>query len=347
MTVYTLDPLRDPRWADLIARHPHASVFHTPAWLATLRRTYGYEPMAFTTAAAGTDLEDGLVVCKVRSWLTGRRLVSLPFSDHCEPLVQSGTAFEAIGAHLDRVRRDEGWGYIELRPHTPLPCPTGGISAADRFWYHVLDLQPGIDALFAACHRDSVQRKIRRAVREQLTYHEGSGETVLREFYRLLLLTRLRHQLPPQPLGWFRNLAAAFGGAMKIRVARHDGRAIAAIVTLRHRDTMVYKYGASDARHHALGGMHLLFWKTIEEAHGTGCAVLDLGRCDTDNPGLALFKERWGATRSEMTYWRYMAKPSSSAALRKYAIHGVQQALGHAPGVCRIAAGRLLYRHAG
>jgi len=83
MTVYTLDPLQDSRWAELIARHPQASVFHTMAWLQTLRRTYGYQPTVFTTTGPESALDNGIVFCQVRSWLTGRRLVSLPFSDHC------------------------------------------------------------------------------------------------------------------------------------------------------------------------------------------------------------------------------------------------------------------------
>ena len=104
MTVYTLDPLRDSRWSELVERHPHASVFHTAAWLQSLQRTYGYQPIAFTTSAPGTPLADGVVMCKVRSWLTGRRLVSLPFADHCEPLV-AGDAFNAIANHLEALRR--------------------------------------------------------------------------------------------------------------------------------------------------------------------------------------------------------------------------------------------------
>src|SRR5262245_55208093 len=37
LIVYAIDPLRDPRWAELVARHPKASVFHTPGWLLALQ----------------------------------------------------------------------------------------------------------------------------------------------------------------------------------------------------------------------------------------------------------------------------------------------------------------------
>jgi hypothetical protein len=347
MSVHTFDPLRDLRWSELVERHPSSSVFHTTAWLRALQRTYGYEPVVFTSSASKAALEDGIVFCQVRSWLTGRRLVSLPFSDHCEPLVQGIEAVAAISAHLDRLRNDGGWDYVELRPQTGRFCSIASATLSERFWFHLLDLRPGEDSLYAACHKNAIQQQIHRADREGLTYDEGRSERLLRAFYRLLLVTRQRHQLPPQPLAWFRNLLDAFGIAIKIRVAHRDGRPVAAILTIRHGDVMVFKYSASDARFHSLGGTQLLLWKTIQDARSMGCSTLDLGRSDISNHGLTTFKDRWGATRSEISYWRYTAKRSSPSSFRKFAADGVKQILGHAPEVCRVAAGRFLYRHAG
>jgi hypothetical protein len=76
MRFYQVDPTKDVRWAQLVDRHPRASVFHTVGWLQALRRTYGYEPVVFTTSSPTGDLENGLVFCRIKSWLTGRRLVS-------------------------------------------------------------------------------------------------------------------------------------------------------------------------------------------------------------------------------------------------------------------------------
>src|ERR1700676_4757136 len=80
MSVYEIDPLSDHRWHELLQQHPRASVFHSCAWLDALKQTYEYEPVAYTTTAPGAPLKNGWVFCRIRSWLTGRRLVSLPFS---------------------------------------------------------------------------------------------------------------------------------------------------------------------------------------------------------------------------------------------------------------------------
>ena len=345
MTVYRLDPLLDPRWSELVERHSQASVFHTPGWLEALQRTYGFEPVAFTTSAPGTRLENGTAFCQIRSWLTGRRLVSLPFADHCDPLVEAFGQLDEVWSHLTAERRRNRWRYIELRPTSMAVTPRGGLCENSRFYLHLLDLRPDADALFQSFHKDSIQRKIRRAERERLVYEEGRSEALLRAFYRLLLLTRHRHGLPPQPLVWFRNLLASLGQAMTIRIARRGGRAIAGIVTLRHRDTVTYKYGASDAAFHNLGGMQLLLWKTILDARAAGCVTLDLGRSECGQRGLVTFKDRWGTTQSDLRYWQHPPAQPARSRLRNYVRGGGTHAFRYLPDAFLVAAGRLLYRH--
>src|SRR5262249_56289501 len=127
MTVYCLDPLRDPRWPELVGRDPNASVFHTPGWLRALQRVYRYEPMAFTTSPPTAELTNGLLFCGVHSWLTGRRLVSVPFSDHCEPLVQSVEELGRLSRFVQRSREQHRWNYMQIpspRPPSPLSRPS-------------------------------------------------------------------------------------------------------------------------------------------------------------------------------------------------------------------------------
>src|SRR5688500_16639526 len=98
------DVIDSPRWAELLERHPAASIFHSTGWLNALRQTYGYEPFVVTTSAGAT-LESGVVACEVKGWAS-RRLVSLPFSDHCDPLVQnSADLSESLVFLLDHARR--------------------------------------------------------------------------------------------------------------------------------------------------------------------------------------------------------------------------------------------------
>ena len=203
-----------------------------------------------------------------------------------------------------------------------------------------------MDETLRGFHKHCIQRKLRRAEREGLTYEAGQSESLVLQFYRLLILTRKRLRLPPQPVAWFRNLIVCLGEKSKIHLAAKDGRPVASIVTLRHKGTLVYKYGASDKSASRLGGMQLLLWRAIQEAKCDGFEELDLGRSDWDQAGLIAFKDHWGASRSVLNYWRYPAL-SSQSIVAGFGMRVAGHMFGLAPDGLASAAGRFLYRHLG
>jgi hypothetical protein len=347
VTIYQIDPVRDPRWVDFLQGHSRASVFHSPGWLEALRRTFGYEPVAFTTSSPAQELGNGLLFCLIDSPFTGRRLVSLPFSDHCEPLVDNPEDLRELLCFLQNNLKMQEWRYIEIRPLTShLNNSSSGFMPDRTFYFHKLNLSPLADTLFRSFHRDSVQRKIRRAERDGVSYAAGRSEWLLDKFYPLLLRTRRRHRLPPQPREWFRNLSDCLGDHLTIRVASREGQPIASILTLRYKNGIVYKYGCSDARFHNLGPVHLLLWKTIQEAKNDGLHELDMGRSDSEDLGLLKFKERWGATRAGLIYSRYPASTCGAAGEGRV-LRIAKQFFECMPDSVLTATGKLLYKHIG
>jgi CelD/BcsL family acetyltransferase involved in cellulose biosynthesis len=343
------DPIENPRWAQLLERHPSASVFHSPGWLNALRQTYGYEPFVVTTST-GPTLENGLIACRVKGW-TSSRLVSLPFSDHCDPLMDDAAdlsnSLECLLAHGRAI----GSPSVELRP-TPsgaaaLAGPgTGALTPGNAYCFHQLDLGPSETEIFRRFHPSSMQRAIRRAEREALTYEEGTSDRMLASFYRLLRMSRRRHGLPPQPLAWFRNLLTSLGNRVSIHVASKAGRPIAGILTLSFKKTMYYKYGGSDAAHHRSGGMPFLFWRVIQDARAQGFAQFDLGRSDFDQPGLIAFKDHFGSVRSKLTYYRYpegQRDPVRDGWMLRMAKH----VFARMPDAALDLAGKSIYKHLG
>ena len=341
--MHIIDPLTDTRWDELVARHPKASAFHRRGWLAALKQTYGYKPFVLTSASPVEPLKDGIVVCRITSWLTGTRLVSLPFADHCDPLFNESGDTSLLSSLVEECGRQR-CKYLELRPLAE--GNPGNFQATESFCFHLLDLSPSIEQLFKSLHKDSIQRKIRRAEKEQLAYEAGRSEEFIEAFYRLTLITRRRHQLPPQPIGWFRNLAREMGEALHIRLARKDGRAIAALLTLRHQGKVIYKYGCSDGAYHQLGGMPFLFWKLIEEGKATGAESIDFGRSEMENEGLVAFKDKFGTSKRTLTYYRY--PQTTKQAARAWGDSGLtRRMLSMLPDGVLSAAGKVLYRHIG
>src|ERR1035437_4478221 len=146
--VYQVHPLRDPRWAELVGNHTGSSVFHTVQWLEALRRTYGYQPVAYTTSPPGVAMEDGLVFCQVTSWINGRRLISLPFSDHCECLLNRAADEQVFISALEQTLRREKLRYVEIRTMQPIAGATSLCRSTHSYCFHQIDLRPDLTKLF-------------------------------------------------------------------------------------------------------------------------------------------------------------------------------------------------------
>lgn len=346
MSIYEVDPLLDPRWPELLQRDHRASVFHTPGWLEALRRTYGYSPVVLTTSAPQEPLANGILFCRVNSWLTGRRMVSLPFSDHCEPLLNDGDELAEVGSFLLETAEKTRLKYIEIRPlSSPTQAPLG-MSESAKFYFHKINLSPSIDELFRSFHKKTIRQGIQHAERAGLTYERGNCQTLLNKFYRLFVMTRRRHGLPPPPLQWFKNLLACLGQAVQIRIASQDGQPVAADFDLAFKNSLVCKYGGSDTRFNKSGGGQFVFWRTIQEAKSEGVQEVDLGRSDPDNEGLITFKDRCGANRSMLSYWR-LATSSAQTLANNPNLKIAKRVFGYAPDPMRIQLGKLLYKHIG
>lgn len=344
MAIFEIDPLQDPRWQVFTEASPNSTVFHSASWLQALATCYGYKPIALSTTPAGAPLGNALVFCSVRSRLTGNRFVSLPFSDACEPLFNDPADFcELLENAIDKVGKNR-WKYFELRPVLCDPESYGRFESSSIYYLHRLDIRESEESLFKSFHK-SIQRKIRRAERESLRYEAGTAESLLKHFYKLLITTRRRQYLPPQPLKWFRSLIASMGEALRIHVAFKGEVPVASILTLTHKKSLVYKYGCSDDRYNNLGGTAMLFWNAIREAKATGMTELDMGRSEREHSGLVTYKERWGAKRSTLTYWRYPARAASSKPAS--AIRYLKQLISIAPDSSLVMLGNFLYPHIG
>lgn len=345
MNVFEINPLQDPRWQRFLDGSPASSVFHAPPWIRALQRTYGYEPVVFTTSPANAELSNGVLACRVKSWITGVRLVSVPFSDHCQPLVEDSAQFCAIAKYLQDRARAECWKYIEFRPLNADLCEGSEVTRYNTYRFHAIDLRPELDRIYKRFHESCVRRKVRKAEREQLQYEAGRSDALLQKFWVLLLLTRRRHQVPPQPLVWFRNLIECLGTQLTIHMVSKGSDPIASIVTVAYKKSLVYKYGVSDVRFNNLGGTPLLFWKAIMLGKAAGAETLDLGRSGLEDPGLSTFKEHLGGIASELTYYRCSRSQSRNQIAPSAATLLARRAFARLPERLFTGAGTLLYKH--
>jgi len=349
MKIYQIDPIKDARWSDFVTRHVQASVFHTVGWLEALRSTYAYEPAVFTTSSPSDELSNGLLFCRVQSWITGSRLVSLPFSDHCEPLCDSQEDLAFLIRYLQTCMEHENLRYLEVRPVNGSFAGAGetiGFGPSGAYYLHVLDLRREPGELLESFDQDSVQRRIKRAERAGLIERCGRSDGLLKDFYKVFVKTRGVHGLPPSPYKWFRNLAQCSGEALEVRVAYRANTAIAAILTLHCKNVVYYKYGCSDPQFKMFGAMPWLLWRAIAAAKSNGASHFELGRTQEHNAGLLAFKNHWVSQPQRLVYWRFPESISLDSRA-SWKLDVAKRVFSLMPSRLLTVAGSVMYRHIG
>jgi len=337
----------DPRWDEFVSHHPQGTLYHRSAWGRVLRQTYGYTPFSLGLFSAdGLQLQGGLLLMLVRSPFTGRRLVSLPFTGYCNPLVPEARLEEMMHFAYDRF---PGIDYVELKFLDSGSPDAKRDLVATPFVNHALRLKRDIGELFQSFHNTCVRQRVRRAEREGLTPRMGAAtESRLRDFYRLYTGVRRHHGLPPQPYAFFANMHRILTpeGLFELPVIEYEGRAIAAAVLLKSRSVWHLEYSASDARFLKHGPNQLLIWECIKKAHQNGAEFFDFGRTSLWHRQLLEFKERWGAEGKPISH-RYLPSGATARSFRNPSSGLLAQINRRLPAFLLEWEGRLLYRHMG
>ena len=337
--------LWDARWMALTVAQPQATVFHHPAWAELLKSCYGYQPVLLASLVTSGQPVAALPLMKIDSWLTGRRVVSLPFSDFCPPLTLDDASLGDLVEGLQSWRRQNKVPEIQIR--WPLPS-ADGVYPAETFARHITRLDPESEQVFRSFAKTQVQQRIRKAEREGVSIEMSDRWEDLRLFYGLHLETRRRLGTPVQPLRFFRLLWARLISQRLgfVLLAHKDSQLLAGAVLLHWNRTLTYKYSASDPAYLRLRPNNLLLWYAIRWGCEHGYHVFDWGRTDLDAAGLREFKLGWGSEEQLLHYSVLADRPPKASPAGK-ARRLLTPLIQRSPAwVCR-ATGELLYGHFG
>ncbi len=338
------NPLEDADWNNRLVSAPGHSFFHTSNWARVLHESYDYQPVYATTIENGA-LLTLIPVMEVRSILTGRRGVSLPFTDYCEPISTDKRHLLTTMNCLREYGKGADWKYIEFRGDgyfsDDVPC-------LGYYYGHSLSMAKNA-AHLSADMRDSTRRNIKKAQKSGVRVEITTSLDAMTAFYRLHCITRRMHGLPPQPFAFFRNIHEYIitENLGMLVLASYKGEYISGAVFFHFNNQAFYKYGASDRNYQELRASNLVMWEAIswysERSYQTFC----FGRTDTDAAGLRQFKNGWGAEERIIKYYRYdpgkehFLGTSEPSRERGYGI------FTRMPLPLLLLAGRMMYRHMG
>jgi len=344
MAIQIINPITYPGWDELILSTPNYSFFHSSAWAKVLRESYGYKPLYFTVFK-NSGLAAVIPIMEVNSFLTGRRGVSLPFTDYCDPIVNGDIRFQDLFQHIIEYGKKCRWKSIELKDgNSLLPLTSPSIT----YLGHTLDLYHGEEEVFSN-FKDSTKRNIKKAIKEKVSVEIFNSLESIKEFYTLNCMTRKQHGLPPQPFSFFKKIYdhVISRNLGFVILASYGGKNIAGAVYFHFGEKAVYKYGASDMSYQHLRANNLVMWEAIQWYSQNGYKNLCFGRTEPENQGLLQFKSGWGTTEQQINYYRYDLKKGSfvSGSSKVAGFHN--KIFRNLPLPLLKRVGSVLYKHVG
>jgi FemAB-related protein (PEP-CTERM system-associated) len=280
-----------------VRAQPGATPFHLSAW--TLAAEAGCNQRARTLVAedARGAIHGMVPLSEVHSPLFGRALVSAGFA--------VGGGILAEDEHAARALADAAWTLAQR-----LSCPTAELRGGDvpEGWAPVEGAHAGFVRAIAAdddAELLAIPRKqraeVRRALGFDLAVAIGRGDEDRAAHYAIYAESVRNLGTPVFPRALFTAVLDGFGADADILTVRHEGRAIASVLSLYLNGT-VYPYwggGTADAR--TWRANDLMYFALMRHARARGCTRFDFGRSKTGSGAFA-FKRNWGFVPAPLTY---------------------------------------------
>lgn len=305
----TVDPSSDATWQRVVAER-RSDVFHTPQWIRVLNRTYGFDIQAVVVEEDG-DPVAGIPFCVIDDF-RGRRVVALPFSDFCDPLVRDradwdelATALLAYGAPIQ--------GRVV---HADEPLSDSRFEVTKKAKWHSLALGNDPEVTWAGIH-SSARRAIRKARTEGVAVRIATSKAELRDFFDLHLATRKRkYNLLAQPYAFFENIWDEFiePGDGMLLIATIDDRVVAGVIFLEWKGVLYYKFNASNPDYVAARPNDLIVWTAAESSVRNGLKAIDFGLSDWEQEGLVRYKRKYATEERTISFLRSPATKDAPAA---------------------------------
>jgi FemAB-related protein (PEP-CTERM system-associated) len=236
-----------------------------------------------------------LPLARVKSWLFGDALVSLPIAVYGGAAVVEEAARAALHGAASDLARDLGVQHLELRNRaaTEPEWPRQDLYVTFR-----KTLLPEVEANLLAIPRKQramVRKGIDRGLVSEVDDH-------IDRFFELYADNQHRHGTPPYPRRYFEALRRAFGRDCEVlTVLDKEGAPVSAVLSFYFRDEVLPYYAGDHERARALAANDFKYWELMRRAVERGLHVFDYGRSKRGT-GSYDFKKNWGFEAQPLNY---------------------------------------------
>lgn len=293
----------DAAWDAYVAAHPDATPFHTRAWCEAITRATGHKHHLIAQRDAAGQIVGILPLHHVRSPLFGQALVASGFAVGGGLLADNADIAAVLADAAIDLAGSLGVPSIELRGG---PLPDGWHVEADVYAGFARDLARDEEAELLAIPRKQ-RAEVRKALGSDLKVTVGADEAHRADHYRVYATSVRNLGTPVFPKALFGCVLDAFGDQADILTVHSGGEAVASVLSLYWRGTVMPYWGGGLAAARSLRANELMYFALMNHARSKGCARFDFGRSKLGT-GPYSYKKNWGFEPEALTYARWLAE---------------------------------------
>lgn len=298
MTTIASADVDDPRLDEFVRDHPDGTPFHLSAWLRAIARGCSQRAHLLVAESPRGRWRGVLPLHEIHSPIFGRALVSTGFAVGGGILAEDHHAADALA--------ESAWGLAER-----LSCPTvelrGGMLPGEP-WTIRADAHSGFvrplarddEAELLAIPRKQ-RAEVRKALANVLDVSIGRGAADRATHYAVYAESVRNLGTPVFPRTLFEAVLDSFGADADILTVRHEGRAVASVLSVYHAGAVMPYWGGGTTEARGLRANDLMYFALMRHARERGCARFDFGRSKTGTGAFA-FKKNWGFEPKPLAY---------------------------------------------
>lgn len=292
LRVWTLGSADTARWDAFVMSCPDATFFHQAGWKNVIENVFGHETY-YLLAESSSGIEGVLPLGRVKSWLFGDALISVPFGVYGGVAALNANARALLEDEAERLAVSLGVDYLEMRHRT-----------ARRDW--------PVKNLYATFRREiqsdpelnlkAIPRKQRAMVRKSMKAGlRAEADSDIGRFFEAYATSVRNLGTPVYPRRYFQALLEEFGDDCEISVVTKDERTVAGLMTFFFRDEVLPYYGGGPKVARSLRANDFMYWELMNRAAARGARVFDYGRSKLGT-GSYSFKKNWGFEPEPLEY---------------------------------------------
>lgn len=273
--------------------------YHTKNWHETLNKTFGWKIKA-ATCYNGSNLVYFLPFIEKMRLNLSHVKISLPLSH------KIGPAYELKAAKKIEADNKMFEKLTNIEVHDKINSASLNKFSTDTIITLDLEMFKNLDDLFHDLDKSSIQRKIKKAEKENIKVKKTNNLESFKTFSNLENITRYKQGSPAYPQNFFSNLYESFKGTpyLNLYSAQFNDEIVSGVIFSQFNNEAIYLYGASlDNRDlYRLGINQITMWEAVKDSYFKGLKRVDFGKTPNSLESLEKYKLKWGGTSKPLTY---------------------------------------------